>query len=430
MLTGKWLTPGRFLVLGYLAVILLGAALLLLPFSAWPGSDVSVVDAFFTSTSAVCVTGLLVVDTADTFTPAGQAIIAILIQIGGLGISCIGVTFILLSGKSVGLRQRLLVKESFNLGTLKGIVRLVRTIVIITLVFELAGAALSYVSFSRHYPPLRALGVSVFHSIASFNNAGFDILGGFRSLTGFREDILLNLTTCVLIIFGGLGFYVMHDMLQVRSLKKLSMNSKIVLMMSSVLLAIGTLALKATENITWLGAFFQSTSARTAGFCTYALGSFSSTGQFILILLMFVGASPGSTGGGIKTTTLFTLIKAIFATSTNRNCTAFRRRIAQESISKAYAIVMLALSVVLLNVLIIGKLEPQATFLQVLFEVVSAFGTVGLTTGITQDLTVISKWLLCILMFIGRLGPLTVACIWHYQPSNNLTYAEEKVTIG
>lgn len=426
----KWLTPGRFLVLGFLGVILTGTLLLMMPFSAHSGLQVGFVNALFTSTSAVCVTGLSVVDTADTYTVFGRVVIAALIQTGGLGFGCIGIFFILLSGKSIGLRQRVLLKESYNLNTLKGVVRLVKAVVAITLCFELVGLALSYVSFSRHYPPLQALGISAFHAVSAFNNAGFDVLVGFRNLIDYHDDVLLNLTTCALIIFGGLGFYVISEILKVRSLRALSMNTKIVLTMTVVLLVTGTVALKLTEDVTWLGAFFQSTSARTAGFATYAMGGFTATGQFILILLMFIGASPGSTGGGIKTTTMFTLVKAVFSFSTNRSCSAFRRTIAHESITKAYAIVMLALAVISLNVLLLTMMQPQHTFLQVLFEVVSAFGTVGLSTGITPELHPASKVLLCAVMFIGRLGPLTVACIWSYQPSVNLSYAEERVTIG
>jgi trk system potassium uptake protein TrkH len=418
------------LVLGFAAVIFLGASLLLLPVSANPGVTVRPVDALFTSTSAVCVTGLIAIDTADYFSVFGRTVVALLIQIGGLGITSIGVAFILLAGKKIGLRERVLVKEALNLDTLKGVVRLVKSVVLVTLCFEVTGMALSYIVFSRDYPPLTALGISAFHSVAAFNNSGFDILGGYRSLIPYREDVLLNLTTAGLVIFGGLGFYVIRELLHKRSWRGLTMNTKIVLTMTTALLIIGTVLLKLTDNVTWLGAFFQSTSARTAGFSTYSLGEFTAAGQFVLILLMFIGASPGSTGGGIKTTTAFTLMRSMLAFATNRDCTAFRRKIPQESIYKAFTVTILAAAVVCLMTFLICIIEPGLTFMQVLFEVVSGFGTVGLSTGITPQLTDASKLLLCLIMFIGRLGPLTMACIWVYKPSSNLSYAEEKVTIG
>lgn len=426
----RWLNPGRFLVLGFAAVILLGTILLLLPVSANPGVTIHPVDALFTSTSAVCVTGLIAIDTADHFSVFGRTIVALLIQIGGLGITSIGVAFILLAGKKIGLKERVLVKEALNLNTLKGVVQLVKSVMLVTLCFEVVGMVLSYIVFSQDYPPLSALGISAFHSVAAFNNSGFDILGGYQNLIPYRDNVLLNLTTCGLIIFGGLGFYVIREMLHKRSLKNLSMNTKIVLTMTLSLLAIGTVLLKLTDDVTWLGAFFQSTSARTAGFSTYALGDFTAAGQFALIILMFIGASPGSTGGGIKTTTTFTLLKSLLAFSTNRDCTAFRRKISNESIIKAFTVTSLAAIIVCVMTFLICITEPQFTFLQVLFEVVSGFGTVGLSTGITPNLTAISKILLCLTMFIGRLGPLTMACIWVYQPSSNLSYVEERVTIG
>ncbi len=426
----RWLNPGRVIALGFAGVILLGTILLLLPISANPGVTVRPVDALFTSTSAVCVTGLIAIDTADYFSVFGRTVVALLIQIGGLGITSIGVAFILLARKKVGLKERVLVREALNLNTLQGVVRLVKSIMIMTLCFEGAGMLLSYVVFSQDYPPLPALGISAFHSVAAFNNSGFDILGGYRNLIPYRDNALLNLTTCGLIIFGGLGFYVIREVLHKRSWRNLSMNTKIVLTMTVSLLVIGTVLLKLTDDVTWLGAFFQSTSARTAGFSTYSIGEFTAAGQFVLIMLMFIGASPGSTGGGIKTTTAFTLLKSLLAFSTNRDCTAFRRKIHHESIMKAFTVTIMAAIVVCFMTLMICIIEPQLTFMQVLFEVVSGFGTVGLSTGITPHLADMSKILLCLTMFIGRVGPLTMASIWVYKASSNLSYAEERVTIG
>lgn len=422
--------PGRIIVLGFLIVIILGALLLKLPISINEGVDVSFVDALFTSTSAVCVTGLIAIDTADTFTVFGRSIVALLIQVGGLGVTSVGVGFILLLGKRIGIKERTLIKESMNLDTMKGLVRLVKAVLAVTLTFEFIGVILSYIVFSQDYKPLDALGISIFHSIAAFNNSGFDILGGFQNLIQYKNDVLLNLTTCGLIIFGGLGFLVIKEILVKKSFKKFSLHTKIVLTMTTLLLIVGTVLLKLTEDISWLGAFFFSTSARTAGFSTYSLSSFTNSGLFVLIILMFIGASPGSTGGGIKTTTLFTLYKSIYSTSTNKHCSAFKRTIPTSVIFKAFNLTILALLVVCMGTFVISIIEPNYTFMQLLFEVTSAFGTVGLSTGITPDLNDLSKIIISLIMFIGRLGPMTIATIWSFKEASSAYYSEETVIIG
>lgn len=330
MLFLKKQPPGRLIVLGFALVILLGTGLLLLPVSVRDDVQVSFIDALFTSTSAVCVTGLIAIDVADHFTAFGQTIVAALIQIGGLGVTSIGVGLILAAGKRVSFKGRTLVKEALNVDGFKGMVRLVKAVLLMTLCFELVGMALSFIVFVQDYPPLRALGISAFHSIAAFNNSGFDILGGLRNMIPYQSDILLNLTTCGLIIFGGLGFLVILDILKKRSFKKLMLHSKIVIITTVVLIVAGTLLLKATEDVSWLGAFFQSVSARTAGFSTYPIGEFTNAGLFTLIILMFIGASPGSTGGGIKTSTFFVLIQQVRSLFTKKQIGAFRRSISAE----------------------------------------------------------------------------------------------------
>ena len=426
----KNLSPGRIIVLGFFSVIVIGTILLKLPISIRDGITVSWVDALFTSTSAVCVTGLIAIDTADTFTVFGRAVVALLIQVGGLGVTSVGVGFILLMGKKVGIKERVLIKESMNLDSMKGLVKLVKSVLLVTLSFEGVGAILSYLVFSKDYSPLDALGISVFHSIAAFNNSGFDILGGLRNLIPYQSNVLLNLTTCGLIIFGGLGFLVIKEIIIVKKFKKFSLHTKVVITVTAILLVVGTILLKATEDISWLGAFFFSTSARTAGFSTYNLGNFTNAGLFTLTVLMFIGASPGSTGGGIKTTTIFTLIKSIYSTSTNKNCESFKRKIPSAVIFKAFNIFVLAIMVVCFGVFLLSILEPGRTFIQLLVEVTSAFGTVGLSTGITPDLKDLSKIIISIIMFIGRLGPMTMASIWLVKEPSNACYSEEAVIIG
>ena len=271
----KKIKPGRIIVLGFLIVILLGTILLMLPISINEGENVSFIDTLFTSTSAVCVTGLIAIDTADTFTVFGRTVVALLIQIGGLGVTSVGVGFIMLLKKKIGIKERTLIKESMNLDSLKGVVKLVKSILIMTLIFESIGVILSYIVFSKDYAPLDALGISLFHSIAAFNNSGFDILGGLQNLIPYQSNVILNLTTCGLIIFGGIGFLVIKEIIEVRSFKKFTLHTKIVLIMTGILLVVGTILLKLTEDISWLGAFFFSTSARTAGFSTYPLSNFT-----------------------------------------------------------------------------------------------------------------------------------------------------------
>lgn len=426
----KKMSPGRSIALGFASVILLGALILFMPISHNSGVHVAFVDALFTSTSAVCVTGLIAVDTADTYNAFGQTIVALLIQIGGLGVTSVGVGFMLLARKKVDFKDRILVKEALNLDSLKGVVKLIKSILLMTLCFEGVGAILSFIVFSKKYPLPRAIGISLFHSVASFNNAGFDNLGGFKNLLNYKSNVLLNLTTCGLIIFGGLGFVVIKEIIYKHSFKKFSLHSKVVITMTVFLLTIGTILLKLTEKITWLGAFFFSTSARTAGFSTYPVGNFTNAGLFVLIILMFIGASPGSTGGGIKTTTAFTLFKSAYSVSTNKHCSAFKRKLPSDTISKAFILTFLAAVVVCFSTFLLCCLEPKYSFMQLLFEVVSGFGTVGLSTGITPDLKPASELVIIITMFIGRVGPLTIASLWSFKPLSNISYSEESITIG
>jgi trk system potassium uptake protein TrkH len=426
----KKMNPGRFIALGFATVILLGAFILFLPISHREGVDVSFIDALFTSTSAVCVTGLIAVDTYDTYNVFGQIIVALLIQVGGLGVTSVGVGFMLLARRKVDFKDRILVKEALNLDSLKGIVKLVKSVLLMTLCFEGAGAILSFLVFSKDYPLPRAIGTSLFHSVASFNNAGFDNLGGLKNLLDYQSNVLLNLTTCGLIIFGGLGFVVIKEILYKHSFKRFSLHSKVVITMTVLLLVVGTVLLKLTEDVSWLGAFFFSTSARTAGFSTYPVGNFTSAGLFIIMILMFIGASPGSTGGGIKTTTAFTLFSTAYSASTNKHCGGFKRKLPNEIVMKAFLLTFYAMLLVCFSTLLLCVLEPEYTFIQLLFEVVSAFGTVGLSTGITPDLEPISEFIIVITMYIGRVGPLTIASLWSVKPKTNVCYSEEAITIG
>lgn len=423
--------PGRLITLGFFLVIMTGAFLLLTPMARRPGVDVSFVDALFTSTSAVCVTGLIAIDTYDTFSVFGRAVVALLIQVGGLGVTSVGAGLILAAGKKFSFKGRLLIKEGLNVDSFKGVVSLVKSVLLMTFCFELVGVILSFIVFVQDYPPFHALGNSIFHSIAAFNNSGFDVLGGLQNLIPYRDDVLLNLTTCGLIIFGGIGFLVILDVLRNRfRFRKLALHSKVVISTSIFLIIAGTLILKCTDDVTWLGAFFHSVSARTAGFSTYPLGTFSNAGLFALTILMFIGASPGSTGGGIKTSTFFTLVQSMRSALNKKHFGAFRRSLSKETLSKAYLITLLSLCVVCTGTFVLCILEPHLSLMQLLFEVTSAFGTVGLSTGITPNLCDASKLVVTLIMFIGRLGALTMITIWINRPEQQARYTEESITIG
>ena len=432
------LSPARIIALGFLAAIVVGSGLLMLPCSVREGVQMHYIDALFTSTSAVCVTGLVVMDSAAAFTPLGRTFLAILIQIGGLGVTTVGAGVILAMGKKINLKGRHLIQEAGNLENVRGTVRFVQQVLFTTLTIELIGAGLSFLVFVRDYPPLKALGYSLFHSIAAFNNSGFDILGqsgqlfSNSSLSAYHDNVLLNLVTAGLILLGGIGFLVIQEMKQKKlHWKKYSMHAKVVLSMTLFLVITGTVLLKLTEGSeSWLGAFFHSVSARTAGFSTTDMASYSDAGLLTMIVLMFIGASPGSTGGGIKTSTFFVLFRGILSSATNKQEKAFKYSIPSELFRKAAVITLLALALVIVGAWLMMGMDPEIPLLDALFETTSAFGTVGLSTGITSTLSTGSKLMIIVIMYIGRLGPLTIASLWYFTRGERAAYPEGNIAVG
>lgn len=426
------LTPAQLIAVGFALVIAMGTLLLSLPIAHRPDIPTTFTDNLFTATSAVCITGLLTVDLGSTYTVFGQVVIACLIQIGGLGITSLGVGIIALAGQRVNFRERVLIKEALNYPSFKDVMKLIRWVLILTFSIELIGALLCLPLFLREYPLSKAIGISVFHAIAAFNNAGMDIFGRGTSMIPYAGDVALNLITAALVIVGGIGFFVITEVARVRKWKKCSLQTKVVLSMTGLLLASGTVLLKLSEgkDITWLGAFFSSMTARTAGFATFSFGNFSEAGLLVMMVLMFIGASPGSTGGGMKTTTFFVFLRSLFTSSTNRPPEAFRRRIPTPSLHKATTIISLGLLFVIVITVLICRLEPSFSLSAVLFEVVSAIGTVGLTVGITPSLSVASRLLIILTMYVGRLGPLTVASMWVREPDTGISLPEENLSIG
>ncbi|HCT36272.1 MAG TPA: Trk family potassium uptake protein [Firmicutes bacterium] len=443
------LTPSQILVIGFAVLIFLGAALLTLPAAVADGQSIRFLDALFTSTSATCVTGLIVFDTGTKFSLFGQIVIITLIQIGGLGFMTFSTLIALIIRKKIGLRARVVMQEAFNLFTPSGVVRLAVKILLITAFFEVSGAIILSWRFAQYLPLGTAIYYGIFHSISAFCNAGFDLLGRifgpFASIVPLNQDFFITMTVSVLVIFGGLGFPVIANVMASwgKKRERLVLHSRLVITMTVLLLVIGTLLVWAIEyaNPETLGplpgwakvtnAFFHSMTTRTAGYNSVNIGAMHQATLFISTALMFIGASPCSTGGGVKTSTLGVLLASVVSIiKGKRDTEIFRRRIATDAVFKAIAVIFIALSVVLLVTLVLSITEA-APFLNLLFEAMSAFGTVGLTTGITPTLSDIGRVLIIALMYIGRLGPLTLAVAIgqrHYPPS--LHYPEERVMIG
>ncbi|MDD4212756.1 MAG: potassium transporter TrkG [Bacilli bacterium] len=441
----KKLSPYMIMIIGFVAVILIGTGLLLLPFATKEGITLSFIDAIFTATSAVCVTGLVSVSSiASVYTVFGKIVIALLIEIGGLGFITIVIFIFSVLGIKIGMADRFLVKESLNQNSLKGMVRLVRTTIFITLVVQTAGAIINFIVFIQDYPFWDAIGISVFHSISAFNNAGFDLLGS-SSLISYTDNVLLNLNTMALVILGGIGFIVIYDVLKNRQWNELSIHSQIVLKTSAFLIILGAIALKLFEgaNIGWLEAFFNSVTARTAGFSTINFDFLSNSSLLIIMILMYIGASPSSAGGGIKTTTFYTIFKYIFSFARHKVPLTHHRKIANSSISKAIVLVVFSLSYIFMAILLVNAIEAKHFietsnqhhfFTQVVFEVFSAFGTVGNSMGITKGLSGASKLVICLTMLLGRIGPITVITAFgrnvNVENVHGIKYIDERIIIG
>ncbi|MBQ4354607.1 MAG: H(+)-transporting ATPase [Clostridia bacterium] len=425
-------TPGRVIALGFLSVILIGAVLLCLPAAHSGKVEVTFLDALFSSVSAVCVTGLVTVDTGAAYSFFGQAVIAVLLQIGGLGITSLGAGLIVLFGGQLNMRENNLIKEALNYPTWDGLKPLIRAVLLLDISIEALGALLSFFTFSRDYPLGRAVWYSVFHSIAAFNNGGFDVLGRGDSVGVYTHDVWFNAVTCALIIFGGLGFFVIRELLFHKKGERFSLHTKVVLMMTSVLLLGGTLIIKLTEGdgISWMGAFFASVTTRTAGFATYPIAGFSNAGIVVLCVLMFIGASPGSTGGGVKTTTFFALCSSLVSNATGHEARAFKKRLKEDTMHKAFVIISLGVVWVLVQTVLMSVFDPGIPLRDILFEQISGFSTAGLSTGITPSLSAPSKIILLVTMFVGRLGPLTIATLWKTEREVKASRPEEDLPIG
>ena len=439
-----YLDPPKILLFGFAAVILIGALLLTLPIATEDGKGLSFLNALFTSTSATCVTGLVVVDTGNTFTMFGELVILSLIQVGGLGFMTFATFVLLLLGKKITLRERLLLKESLNNTSIEGIVRLVKRILIFTPVIEIIGAIILSIRFSFDMPIGKAIYYGVFHAISNFNNAGFDLMGDFRSLTPYVEDPIVVLTVCALITLGGLGFIVMNEIYQYRETRRLSVHTKVVLVMTLILTVGGAILIfifefgnaKTLEPLSpigkVLGSLFQSVTSRTDGSNTLPIGDLTQSSLFLIIFLMFIGAAPGSTAGGIKITTLAVLLATVWSQIKGRDdVVLFKRRIVIETILKALTVTLIGLFHCCYHDYVISITEKGHDFIVYLFEATSALGTVGLSMGLTPELSPMGRLLIIFTMFAGRLGPLTVAfAITKRRKPNAFHHPKGKIMIG
>ena len=420
------------IALGFLSVIAAGTFLLNLPIAHSGEVEVGFLDAMFSAVSAVCVTGLITVDTGAAYSLFGQIVIAVLLQIGGLGITSLGAGLIALLGGHLNQRENSLVKEALNYPTWDGIKPLIRAVILLDFTIEAIGAVLSYFTFSKDYPVGRAVWYSIFHSVAAFNNGGFDVLGNGDSVGVYTHDLWFNIVTVLLIVLGGLGFFVIRELMLHKKGEYFSLHTKVVLMMTGILVFGGTVVLKITEggDMTWIGALFASVTARTAGFATYPLSGFSNAGIVIMCVLMFIGASPGSTGGGMKTTTFYALMKSLISNSTGREARSFKKRLKDETMHKAFIIISLGVLWIILQTTVMAVFDPDIPLRDLLFEQVSALSTTGLSTGITPVLSLPSKIVLMITMYVGRLGPLTIATLWTTERKTSVSRPEEELPIG
>ncbi len=450
----KNISPVRLIVSSFFIIIMIGSVLLCLPFSARSGRFTGFTNALFTATSATCVTGLVPFDTWTHWSEVGQAIILMLIQLGGLGLVSFTTGFTLLMRRKLDLRDMKLAQE-YTSGNITDVPRLIRTILIWTFACEAVGTLLLSIRFFPLYG-VYGLWISMFLSVSAYCNAGFDILGFLgpnTGLTTFVNDPLVSLTIAMLIVVGGIGFIVINDLHDwgIKKLRKvenhphLTLHTHIVLRTTAILLIAGTLLFMLFEYRNTLSdmnffqklnaSFFQSVTARTAGYSTINVGDQHDITQMLTIVLMFIGASPASTGGGIKTTTFVVLIATVFSILKGREDTVLlKRRVDKTTIYRSLTIVLLAILIVTTTTAVITIVEEgkPITALDALFESVSAFATVGLTTGITHMLTDISKLMLSLTMFIGRVGPisLVLALTLRHRARGNTILPEGKIIVG
>lgn len=434
----------QILAIGFFTVILTGAILLSLPISSASGKATNFLDSLFVSTSATCVTGLVTIDTGTHWNYFGKTVIIILIQIGGLGFMSFATLFALLIGKKITLKERLLIQEAMNTFEIQGLVRLMRYILVFTFSVEGLGALLYSTQFIPEFGLLKGIYYSIWHAISSFCNAGFDLMGNFSSITGYYDNSVVVLNTAALIVAGGLGFTVWSELYNYKGVKKLSLHSKVVLTVTGVLIFGGALLMFIFEynnpgtmkNMSLIdkinNSIFAAITPRTAGLNTVSTSDMTMAGRLLTIILMFIGGSPGSTAGGIKTATFGILVLTLVSIIKGReDVEVYGKRINKDTVYKSFALAMLSFALVTVVTMILSITEVGATFEYILYEVVSAFATVGLTLGLTPNLSEIGKVLIILTMYCGRVGPMTVVlALANRKKSSAIRYPEDKILVG
>ncbi|MCX8094972.1 MAG: TrkH family potassium uptake protein [Caldisericia bacterium] len=434
--------PGRFIILSYLLIILIGGFILTLPISSKNRVWTNPINALFTASSATCVTGLVVLDTGTHYSTFGQIIILLLIQIGGLSYMTIFTFLSLLLGRKIPLLDRIILKESISFFSIGGIIKLARRIFYIVLLFEGTGAIILSTVFLKEVGFPKALFYGLFHSISAFCNAGFDLIGDFKSFIPYRGNIVLNLTIILLIVFGGIGFVVISELIDFPKSKKLSTHTKLVIITTIILIILGATLFYLFEisnprtlkfysfKERVLTSIFHAVTPRTAGFSTVNVGYLNLPTLLLTIFLMFVGASPGGTGGGIKTTTFALILLNIRSWIKGREgVTIFGRCVETLSIKKSYLVFTTAIFLISLSTFLLSITEKFG-LISIFFEVVSAFGTVGLSTGITPELSTFGKLVIIFTMFTGRVGILSFLTSVIVRKSQRVYLPEDKVMVG
>ncbi len=435
------LNPPLVLTIGFGILILVGSILLNMGFFTKSGESIGYINALFTAGSASCVTGLTVVNTAEHWNFWGHLVIIILIQIGGLGIMTLAILFPIIMRKRIGLTTRQIIREQLNVETLSGMVKLLKYVLFFTLTLEIIGAMIMAMEFVPLYGIEKGMWFSIFHSISAFCNAGFDITGD--SMAPFRNSLPINVAIISLVVIGGLGFQVSSELINKRSIKKLSVHDKLVLIMTGILIVSGTLIFFLIENSNpetlqgegfyskSIQSLFQSVITRTAGFYSVDTSKIRDTSAVLMIILMFIGGSPGSTAGGLKTTTFGVLLASMIATIRgHENVVIFKKRIPNAVILKALALVMISMFLII-GISFVLTITETHSFLDILFEVTSAYATVGLSRGITTGLSDIGKLIITLTMYIGRIGPLTMAFAFGKESKNTkLEYPDANINVG
>ncbi|MEQ8153493.1 MAG: TrkH family potassium uptake protein [Clostridiaceae bacterium] len=434
----------QILALGFAIVIFIGGIILSLPACSADGNYTSFIDAVFTSTTSVCVTGLVTVDTGTHWNYFGKTVIMLLIEVGGLGFMSFATLIAILIGKKITLKERLLMQEAMNTFSFQGIVKMVKYVLAFTFSVQILGAIIMSTQFIPEHGFLKGAYYSIFHSVSAFCNAGIDIIGNFRSVTVYSSNPVILLTISSLIIIGGLGFTVWVEIYNYKSLRKISLHSKVVIFVTAALLIVGTILMLIFEwnnSLTMknfsiedkiMNSWFAAVSPRTAGFNSVATDGMTTAARLLTIILMFIGGSPGSTAGGIKTTTLGVLVLTVIGVIKGKQDTeVYGRRFSKDLVYKAFTVFFIAISLVIFMTMLLSITEARASFEYILYEVTSAFGTVGLTLGLTTKLSWMGKVIIIITMYLGRVGPLTVAfALTNNKNRKSIRYPEDKVLIG